>query len=88
MAKIPVTLGQPSIPGLGFPAGSVMGCCPLWLGSESQATPLGEVSPCPNEARMALPSISALPAVSLQVNAEGSVDNVFSQVCTHLDALK
>lgn len=37
---------------------------------------------------MALPSISALPAVSLQVNAEGSVDNVFSQVCTHLDALK
>lgn len=26
--------------------------------------------------------------VSLQVNAEGSVDSVFSQVCTHLDTLK
>lgn len=88
VAKIPVTLGQPSSPGLGFPTGSVTGCRPLWLGSESQARPLGEVSPGLRGAHPALPTISALPAVSPQVNAEGSVDSVFTQVCTHLDALK
>lgn len=88
VAKIPVTLGQPSSPGLGFPTGSVTGCRPLWLGSESQARPLEEVSPCLGRAHPALPTISALPALSSQVNAEGSVDSVFTQVCTHLDALK
>lgn len=44
----------------------------------------------PPGVRPAQPSPRRLcsPPVSLQVNAEGSVDSVFSQVCTHLDALK
>lgn len=40
-----MTWGQPSF---GSPSGAVMGCCPLWQGSElcSQARPLRGVSPC------------------------------------------
>lgn len=86
--QIAVTLGQPSPLGLGFPTGSVMGCCPPWLGSRSLAGPLGR-SALPRWGPPSRPwSSPPLRPVSPQVNAEGSVDSVFSQVCTHLDALK
>lgn len=73
--------------------GWTRGCCPLWLGLGSLAWPLGVGSaPCLGGVHPASsPSpVGLLPSwpISLQVNAEGSVDNVFSQVCTHLDALK
>ena len=57
-----------------------------WLGLSGGSAPcFGGVHPAPSPSPVGL-----LPSwpISLQVNAEGSVDNVFSQVCTHLDALK
>lgn len=56
-------------------------------GLGSHAWPLEEGSALAGPTQPSSASLCSWP-VSLQVNAEGSVDSVFSQVCTHLDALK
>lgn len=72
--------GQPPSLGHGFPTGLMRGCCPRRLDSRPRLGLRGWGLPSPRRL--------CSPPVSLQVNAEGSVDSVFSQVCTHLDALK
>lgn len=56
-------------------------------GHQRQAWPLRE-GPASVGSAQASPVGPCSPPVSPQVNAEGSVDSVFSQVCTYLDTLK
>lgn len=63
------------------------GALPTVAGRGSQAWPLQEGPALAWPTQPSSASLCSRP-VSLQVNAEGSVDSVFSQVCTHLDALK
>lgn len=78
-------LGPAVLPGPSFPRWFDDRLLSTAAGLGSQAWPLGGPATVGSTQPPASPSS---PPVSLQVNAEGCVDSVFSQVCTHLDALQ